>query len=154
VCTVHNSFGSFSLPNRMLLLPMFAAFRRVVLCSRAALDSFPAPWRALGGNRVAVIPNGVDTGRVDRELSTIPPRRLDTPFRVVSVGRLIPRKDPLTLLRAFLVSRLPGDELVFIGGGPKVWAAYAKFVRHWDVTRLPYDGEADRYFDPAWLCGG
>ena len=24
----------------------------------------------------------------------------------------------------------------------------------WDITRLPYDGEADRYFDPNWLCAG
>ena len=52
-----------------------------------------------------------------------------------------------------VLARFPG-RVVFIGGGPKVWAAYAKFVRHWDVTRLPYDGEADRYFDPAWLCAG
>jgi len=46
------------------------------------------------------------------------------------------------------------DRVVFIGGGPPVWRAYAPFVNHWDVTRLPYDGEADRYFDPAWLHGG
>lgn len=47
-----------------------------------------------------------------------------------------------------------GGRVVFVGGGPPVWAAYARFVRHWDVTRLPYDGEADRYFDPAWLTAG
>src|SRR5215211_7069408 len=23
------------------------------------------------------------------------------------------------------------------------------FIRHWDITRLPYDGAADRWFDPA-----
>lgn len=43
------------------------------------------------------------------------------------------------------------DRVVFIGGGPAVWAAYARHIRHWDVTRLPYDGEADTWFDPAWL---
>ena len=32
-----------------------------------------------------------------------------------------------------------------------MWAAYAPYIRHWDITRLPYDGEADRWFDPAWL---
>ncbi|ODN68693.1 Dihydromethanopterin reductase [Methylobrevis pamukkalensis] len=31
---------------------------------------------------------------------------------------------------------------------------YARFVDHWDVTMLPYDGEADRWFDPAWLLAG
>jgi dihydromethanopterin reductase len=28
---------------------------------------------------------------------------------------------------------------------------YAKYIRHWDITRLPYDGEADRWFNPTWL---
>jgi dihydromethanopterin reductase len=43
---------------------------------------------------------------------------------------------------------------VFIGGGPPVWAAWARLIGHWDVTRLPYDGPADRWFDPAWLTAG
>lgn len=46
------------------------------------------------------------------------------------------------------------DRTVFVGGGPSVWAVYAPFIRVWDITRLPYDGPADRYFDPAWLTGG
>jgi dihydromethanopterin reductase len=44
--------------------------------------------------------------------------------------------------------------VVFIGGGPPVYAAYAHLIRHWDINRLPYDGEADRWFDPAWLMSG
>jgi|GEM_PF-534179 len=43
------------------------------------------------------------------------------------------------------------DRVIYVGGGPPVWATYAPFIRHWDITRLPYDGEADRWFDPAWL---
>ena len=50
------------------------------------------------------------------------------------------------------LEKFPG-RVVYVGGGPAVWAAYAPFIRHWDITRLPYDGEADRWFDPAWLCG-
>jgi len=41
--------------------------------------------------------------------------------------------------------------VVYVGGGPPVWETYAPLIRHWDITRLPYDGEADRWFDPAWL---
>jgi dihydromethanopterin reductase len=52
-----------------------------------------------------------------------------------------------------VLARYP-DRVVFIGGGPPVWKAYARFVSHWDITRLPYDGDADRYFDPGWLCAG
>jgi dihydromethanopterin reductase len=51
------------------------------------------------------------------------------------------------------LDRFPG-RIVYIGGGPPVWSAYARFIRHWDITRLPYDGEADRWFDPAWLLTG
>jgi dihydromethanopterin reductase len=52
---------------------------------------------------------------------------------------------------AEVLARFP-DRVVFVGGGPALWAAYAGYVQHWDITRLPYDGEADRWFDPAWLC--
>ena len=44
-----------------------------------------------------------------------------------------------------------GGRIVFVGGGPAVWAAYAPYIRHWDITRLPFDGDADRWFDPRWL---
>jgi dihydromethanopterin reductase len=46
------------------------------------------------------------------------------------------------------------ERVVYVGGGPPVWSAYAPYIRHWDITRLPYDGEADRWFDPAWLVAG
>ena len=54
---------------------------------------------------------------------------------------------------ADVLARFP-RRIVFIGGGPPVYAAYAPFIRHWDINRLPYDGEADRWFDPAWLVAG
>ena len=43
--------------------------------------------------------------------------------------------------------------VVYIGGGPPVWDVYAPFIRHWDITVLPYDGEADRWFNSKWLLG-
>ncbi len=43
------------------------------------------------------------------------------------------------------------DRVIYIGGGPPVWDAFAHLIQHWDVTRMPYDGEADRWFNPAWL---
>jgi dihydromethanopterin reductase len=49
-----------------------------------------------------------------------------------------------------VIRRFQGRE-IFIGGGPPVWEAYAHLIMHWDITRLPYDGDADRWFDPAWL---
>lgn len=49
-----------------------------------------------------------------------------------------------------VLARFP-DRVVYVGGGIAVWNAYAPLIDHWDITRLPYDGEADRWFDPAWL---
>jgi dihydromethanopterin reductase len=46
------------------------------------------------------------------------------------------------------------DRVVYIGGGPSVWDVYAPYIQHWDITRLPYDGEADRWFNPQWLTAG
>lgn len=51
---------------------------------------------------------------------------------------------------AEMIAKFAG-RVIFIGGGPPVWAAYARYIRHWDITKLPFDGEADRYFDPAWI---
>jgi dihydromethanopterin reductase len=56
--------------------------------------------------------------------------------------------DPEDTLKLF------AGRVVFIGGGPPVWDAYARFVSRWDVTRLPYDGPADRWFNPCWLTEG
>ena len=43
------------------------------------------------------------------------------------------------------------DRVIIVGGGPRVYAAYAPLIRHWDINRLRYNGEADRWFDPQWL---
>ncbi len=52
-----------------------------------------------------------------------------------------------------VLSRLPG-RIVYIGGGPALWDVYAPLIEHWDINRLPYDGPADRWFNPAWLLAG
>jgi hypothetical protein len=49
-----------------------------------------------------------------------------------------------------LLARFP-SRVVFVGGGPPVCAAYAPFIRHWDISRLPYHGEANRWFNRNWL---
>jgi dihydromethanopterin reductase len=49
-----------------------------------------------------------------------------------------------------VVGRYKG-RVIIVGGGPPIYAAYAPLIRHWDINRLPYDSEADRWFDPRWL---
>ena len=51
-----------------------------------------------------------------------------------------------------VLARFPG-RVIYVGGGPPVWETYAPFIDHWDITRLPYDGEADRWFNPTLAHG-
>ncbi len=69
-------------------------------------------------------------------------------FRDRTIDIIRSHEDPQEVL-----ARYPGRR-VFVGGGVAVWNVYAPFIQQWDITRLPYDGEADRWFDPAWLVGG
>ena len=77
------------------------------------------------------------------------------PKTIASIPELARHDRELMVLRSSMdpeptLGRFAG-RVVFIGGGPPVWEAYARYVSHWDVTRLPYDGPADRWFDPRWL---
>ena len=63
----------------------------------------------------------------------------------IAAGSIRSDMDPEAVLAQF------PERVVYVGGGPPVWTAYAPYIRHWDITRLPYDGDADRWFDPAWL---
>ena len=115
--TVHDSFYDYKLRDRVLMLPVFATFRRVVFCGHAAHDSYPALWRRLVANRSRVVPNAADLDRVERAVAGVKRSRDDSTFRIISVGRLENVKDPKTLLAAF---RQIGDErsgLDIVGSG-------------------------------------
>jgi glycosyltransferase involved in cell wall biosynthesis len=118
VFTVHNSYENFKLRNRLLLLPIFALFRKVICCSKASYESFPAPYRWLAGKRLAYVQNGMDIERVDRLLikQSRPAPTTDL-FTVIAIGRLIEIKNPVALVKAFAQSKLPNGRLVFVGAG-------------------------------------
>jgi glycosyltransferase involved in cell wall biosynthesis len=117
VYNVQNSYQNYKLRNKLLMLPVFAYFRRVVCCSQACLESFPAVYRWLAGDRLRVVPNGLDIARVDRAMAEYTRKQSDETFTVASVGRLIPIKDPHTLLRAFHQGADATSQLIFIGEG-------------------------------------
>lgn len=117
VYTVHNSFHNYRLRNRLLMYPIFVFFKTVVLCSEAVLDSLPRSLRLLRGRRLMVVPNGVDTDRVDRSLADANGGRNSHEFRVVAVARLIERKNPTALLAAFARGRVRNASLVYVGEG-------------------------------------
>ena len=116
VCTVHNSYSNLRFRNRLLLLPVFAAFQRIVCCGRPSLDSFPDGYRRLAGRRLCVITNGVNLDRVDRVVAGRRGSWHPGPL-VVCVGRLIRIKNPFTVLEAFRQCGHPSARLVFVGDG-------------------------------------
>lgn len=118
VYTVHNSFPSYSLRNKLLMLLPFRAFPRIVFCSHASYESFPRVYKRLVGNRARVVQNGMDVARVDRVLRNRDRQRPSGTFNVAVVGRLIDIKNPLTALHAFHESCPNASRLTFIGEGP------------------------------------
>ncbi len=117
VYTVHNCFQNYSIRNQLLLFAVFLAFPRITLCSHSVLESLPRILRRIGGGRMSIISNSVDTERVDRVLSNIDRVRRNGNFTAISVSRLIERKDPLGLMEAFGRADLEDADLVFVGDG-------------------------------------
>ena len=116
ICTVHNSYQNFKLRNRLLFIPVFAFFDKIVCCSGASFASFPVFYKWLSGVRLEAIPNGVDISRIDRDgRGNIPQEKCDE-FTVVSLGRLNTIKNPQVALDAFLRVN-PSGKMLFIGEG-------------------------------------
>ncbi len=99
--------------------------------SGAAAETFR---RSLRGGEVAVLPNAIDVERWRRPASR---PRADAPVTVVSVMRLMPRKRPLPLIRAFEQVRAlaPASDvrLVLVGDGP-LRGRVERYVRRRGLT--------------------
>lgn len=117
VYTVHNCYQNYRPRNRLLLAPIFAAFPSIALCSRAVLESLPPAMRWIARGKATVVPNAVDVERIDRVLRDEVPDRSNGDFTVVSVGQLIARKDPFTVMAAFERGTPSGASLVYVGEG-------------------------------------
>ena len=46
----------------------------------------------------------------------------------------------------------PGKNIWICGGG-KTFDAFAFFIDRWHISRIPYTGPADVFFDQQWLIG-
>lgn len=114
--TVHDSFYDYKPRNKLMTLVGLALFRRVVFCSNAALQSLPLAARRLAGSRARVVQNAADLDRVGRVVDGVT-REDDGVFRVVSVGRLEPVKDPVAMVGAFDAGTDAGCRLEMIGAG-------------------------------------
>ncbi|MDX1520490.1 MAG: glycosyltransferase family 4 protein [Anaerolineae bacterium] len=115
VHTIQNSFQNFKFRNKLLFIPSFPFFQRLVFCSNASYESFPAYYKWFGGDRMHVVQNAVDLDRIDRITNGKQPSQSDQ-FTIATVG-LITMKNPLTMLEAFRQANDQANQLVFIGEG-------------------------------------
>jgi D-inositol-3-phosphate glycosyltransferase len=107
--------------------------------------------------RVDVVPCGVDVRHFTTTAAPLddPPRR--EPYRIVSVGRLVPRKGYATIIEALV--GLPGVELVVAGGHTSAGSVEAEQVRLETLAaelgvadRVHFVGQVGHFLMPALLC--
>ena len=115
VHTVQNSYQNFKLRNKLLFIPSFAFFRRLVFCSNASYESFPVFLKWLGGDRMHIVQNAVDLDRIDR-ITKVKQGSHSDQFTTATVG-IINIKNPLTILEAFRQGHDQASQLVFLGEG-------------------------------------
>lgn len=119
VVTVHDSYPNYKLRNRLMFLPIFASFRRVICCSQASFNSFPILYKWLAGRRLGVVQNGLDIVRVDRIIAKTHKVSVQTcDFTTVAISRLVEIKNPFAILNAFQQSMDQTSRLTYIGDGP------------------------------------
>lgn len=116
VYTVQNSYHNYKFRNRLMLIPIFAFFRSLVLCSHACFESLPTLLKWLGRKKINIVQNAVDVDRVERAI-LVAENHQNGHFTIASVGRLIKIKNPFSLLKAFQHNLDTSSQLVFVGDG-------------------------------------
>ncbi len=144
VCTVHNSYENFKLRNKLLFLPVFSFFPRIVYCGHESRESFPLLYRWLAGKRHRAVPNGVNLHRIDDVLEHPPQNSSNGHFTVASVGKLIDIKNPSCVLSAFGLSGDSTSRLEFLGDGPLRVKIQEELVADDLRSRVAIDGAIPR----------
>lgn len=116
--TVHDSYSNYKIRNRLLFLPVFAQFARIVCCSRSSFESFPFLYRWLAGQRLDAVQNGVHIARIDQVSATHQTQKTKERFNIVAIGRLVEIKNPFTALNAFRDTIDNCTYLTYLGEGP------------------------------------
>ncbi|WP_255167311.1 glycosyltransferase [Natrononativus amylolyticus] len=114
--------GHYSLVQNVVNAATLPRADRIVVNSAATGRSFyPLERRLLSADRVGVIYNGIDLGRLDAALADggdgVSGRNGDR--RVVAVGRMIGTKNFETLIRAVATLEDPSVHLTLVGDGPR-----------------------------------
>lgn len=115
---VHTHAGYTFREKKWKRLPVERALTGVtdqIVCVSMAVRNHLVNIGGLPGKKMAVIPNAIDTTPFD----TIPPRKIGTPARLITVGRLARVKGQDILLRALAYLGNSVAEVVIVGDGPE-----------------------------------
>jgi glycosyltransferase involved in cell wall biosynthesis len=140
VITVHDSYQNYKLRNRLLFVPVFASFQRIICCGRASYESFPAIFRWLARERLGFIQNSLDLARVDRIAANYHRRDQTGDFTIVAVSRLVDIKNPFSVVTAFQQSADQNSRLVYIGDGPLRQSLIEKSKEASPENRIEFTG--------------
>jgi glycosyltransferase involved in cell wall biosynthesis len=101
-----------------------------IICNAHALKDVMTGRFHVAPDRIAVIPNAVDTTYFHPE-----PEPEPSPRTILFVGRLVDDKDPLNLLEAFNIAakRVPDARLEMVGNGPLI-SALQERVHEYDLA--------------------
>lgn len=122
-----------------------------IICNAEALKKIMVSRFGVDANRIAVIPNAVDSDWFRPE-----PAAKATQPTVVFVGRWVVEKDPLNLLETFRLAaqRLPEAQFEIVGGGPFKTEMEAR-LRAWSlesrITLLPATADTRPMLRKAWV---
>ena len=141
VMTVHDSYPNYKTRNKLLFLPVFAGFDRVVCCSKASYDSFPAVFKRLAGSRLSYSQNGPDIQRIDRLAARhAAPAQKDPRFTSIAITRMAAIKNPNILLEAFALAADPHSRLIWIGEGTLRQSLMEKSVQRGLADKVEFTG--------------
>ncbi|MCP4118773.1 MAG: glycosyltransferase family 4 protein [Desulfobacteraceae bacterium] len=122
VMTVHSSFNVFNIRNRLILLPCFLFFKKIVCCSRSSYETFPGLYKFIAGKRLGFINNGVNIDRVDTAIfkGTLPKIVPNNQKVILSVAAYKKIKNHETLIKAFCNIKFRNTTLCLIGKGERL----------------------------------
>jgi glycosyltransferase involved in cell wall biosynthesis len=116
VCTVHRDYRSAGTMTELVFGLFVFPFRDKIICnSYATKASLPRYIKHFFPERIVVVYNGINLSSIDCSINFSSDR-----LELVNIGRLVPGKDQITLLRmcSILSKRNIDYHLTICGGGP------------------------------------
>jgi glycosyltransferase involved in cell wall biosynthesis len=133
VKTEHNDLRFASWRKRVANCAIYPLLSRLICNSRTTQQSLNAVEGFAIGDRAMTIHNGVDFSGLDADAAGREPARaelnLQGEFLLGTVGRFVPQKNHLALLRAFALVPSSNVKLLLIGDGPLRAALEAEILR-------------------------